>query len=90
MRAGTCTPRLVRVGDVVRCWGGFETALVLGHRLRGGAPVSWRARFVPRPPDEAEVFETYFPYDFADRDLAAPGGLVCAADAWSCWTEGSP
>lgn len=85
------TPLLARVGDVIRTVDGEDTALLLGrYQSKPGWPWSWRAHFTPRHPDLGEPFESHYPYDFADRDIAAPGGLLCAADAWSSWTESAP
>lgn len=75
----------IHVGDVIRDGLGLDRALILGHHLSdAGTPIAWRAVFFPMDPELGDPFETWYPYDMAERDAATPGAHLQWWQAEGC------
>jgi hypothetical protein len=87
LRRGT----LLRVGDIIQCHAGEDLEQLVGPSVRGGAwpcvtyPIGWGAQHGVYL-DNPTPFDHAVPADFAEL-AALCGRIVCAADAWSTWTE---
>jgi len=79
-------PRFARIGDSVRDGFGNDTIVIVGHHIDGGAR-GWAVRCLPADPADLPPFDCTYPYDFMERDVAKPGGLLAFSDPWSTWTE---